>query len=202
VIEERPLALSSAFRNQFLAAKRVEKSRSIHPPVQLNSDRNSQSISLPKKDSIESLTEQFTKKKSRSLFGLFRKLVKNSNSLQRSCTFNEPENKRKLSLQPFANKYFAFNLDEKNFFQERNPINSSESLARNNRISFDQLVETNIGTYIDMGSNVRKPDQIQAEERKDERIIQEPTATVEIGVNSKILDSENIISINFDFSYD
>jgi hypothetical protein len=53
-----------------------------------------------------------------------------------------------------------------------------------------------------MGPTGRKPDQIQAEERKDERIIQEPTATVEIGVNSKILDSENMISINFDFSYD
>jgi hypothetical protein len=186
VIEERPLALSSAFRNQFLTARRVQKTKSLQPPVQLNHDLVTHH---QKKHSVESLLDQPTKRKSRSLFGLFRKLVKNNDSLQRSCTLVDRENPRKFSLQPFANKYFAsFNLDEKKYFQERKPITSSESLATNNRISFASLdqLETDLGSYIDMGPTVKIPDQIKAEERKEEVIVKEPPATMDIGVNSKI----------------
>jgi hypothetical protein len=186
VIEERPLSLSSAFRNQFLAARRVEKLKSLQPPVQLNNDPITR---YPKQHSVESLLDQPTTKKSRSLFGLFRKLVKNNSSLQRSCTLVDRNNERKFSLQPFANKYFAFNLDEKKFFQDRNPVTSSESLATNNGISLASLdqSETDIGSYFDMGPTGKKPDQTKAEETEEEEIIKEPTATVEIGVNSKIL---------------
>ena len=44
VIEERPLILSSAFQNQFLTHKRMEKSKHIHPPVQLNHESTDLSI--------------------------------------------------------------------------------------------------------------------------------------------------------------
>jgi hypothetical protein len=45
--------------------------------------------------------------------------------------------------------------------------------------------ETTMGTYIDMGPTIQRIDQNEKEEIEDEIIIQETTATAEIGVNSK-----------------
>ncbi|CAF5219910.1 unnamed protein product, partial [Rotaria magnacalcarata] len=124
VIEERPLILSSAFQNQLLTNKRIEKSKNIHPPIQLNHDAAYQtiidpSLSFSKRHSIECITENSTtstKTKSRSVFGWFHKLVKNKTNLQRSHTFNT--NQSHLSsqskiLSSSTNKFFEFNIEEK-----------------------------------------------------------------------------------------
>ena len=79
VIEERPLILSSAFQNQLLTTKRIEKSKNIHPPIQLTHDTTNQSIldspfSLLKNKTIDRTQTQSTptnEMKSHLLVGFF-----------------------------------------------------------------------------------------------------------------------------------
>jgi len=194
VIEERALILSSVFQNQLLTNKRIEKSKNIHPPIQLNHDTTNQLLPFIKKHSIESLPEQSMKlneKKSRSVFDFFRRRIKNNHSLQRSCTFDNNQNQQSNILPSSTNKFFEFNIDEKKFSNNQNQIIPSKSQITNNEtslISSPNNQETTIGTYIDMCSTIQKSDQNQQKEIKDEEIIKETRATVDIGVNSKIID--------------
>ncbi|UJR32012.1 hypothetical protein I4U23_019482 [Adineta vaga] len=107
VIEERPLILSSAFQNQLLTHKRIEKSKSIHPPVQLTHDTINQTIldspsTLMKEKSLDptdlesqqsSLTTTATpttshESKAHFIVGFFRTISKNVSNLRRSATFH------------------------------------------------------------------------------------------------------------------
>ncbi|CAF1475169.1 unnamed protein product, partial [Adineta ricciae] len=109
VIEERPLILSSAFQNQLLTHKRIEKLKTIHPPVQLTQDTTnhpildpqSPSLAVLKKKSFEepdadsqqlsliTTTPTTTNEpKSRLIVGFFRTLTKNVSHLRRSATFH------------------------------------------------------------------------------------------------------------------
>ncbi|CAF2034142.1 unnamed protein product [Rotaria magnacalcarata] len=210
VIEERPLILSSAFQNQLLTNKRIEKSKNIHPPIQLNHDAAYQtiidpSLSFSKRHSIECITENSTtstKTKSRSVFGWFHKLVKNKTNLQRSHTFNT--NQSHLSsqskiLSSSTNKFFEFNIEEKQMpnAQCQNALSKSQTLTNSSKIFNDKTnrnplllpqpkLETTIGTYIDMGPTVYKTNQNQPEEIHEEEIIKETAATVDMGVNTTI----------------
>jgi hypothetical protein len=180
VIEERPLNLSSAFQNQLLTNKRIEKSKHLQPPIQLNHETTNQSILFNRKPSIESLPEQSNIKKSRSIFGFLRKFVQNRNSLQRSCTFDvDPHEQIPLST-PTINKFFELNINQKQFSNLQTQINVPKSQIINHEISSNKQ-DTTIGTYIDMGPTVQNQD----EEIKEVEMIKEPTATVDIGVNSK-----------------
>ncbi|CAF4226403.1 unnamed protein product [Rotaria sp. Silwood2] len=210
VIEERPLILSSAFQNQLLTNKRIEKSKNIHPPIQLNHDITNQSIvdrSLPflKRHSIEGLSENSKKLnqvKSRSVFGWFRKLVKNTTQLQRSCPVdinqNDLDQQSKL-LSSSMNKFFELNIEEKenSHDQQQNILPKSQSAIDSSELINDEKIkislisslnhqETTNGTYIDMGTTVQKLDQNQPEEIHDERIIKETTTSKDIGVNTTI----------------
>jgi len=197
VIEERPLTLSSAFQNQLLTTKRIEKSKNIHPPIQLNKDKANPLLPFINRHSIESAPEQSTKlnvKKSRSVFSLFRKLVKNTNSLERSSTFDDNQCQQTNISPSSINKFFEFNIEENKYSNDQSPIISSKpqiinhesSLTSSSSLSNKQ--ESMIGTYIDMSPTIQKSDQNQQEEIKDEEIIKEPKATADIGVNSKIMD--------------
>ena len=55
VIEERPLILSSAFQNQLLTNKRIQKSKNIQPPVQLSHE---QTNSIPIDSTLGLLTKK------------------------------------------------------------------------------------------------------------------------------------------------
>ncbi|CAF3293596.1 unnamed protein product [Rotaria socialis] len=210
VIEERPLILSSAFQNQLLTNKRMEKSKNIHPPIQLNHDATNQmiidpSLSSLQRHSIECIAENSTTPtatKSRSAFGWVRKLVKNKTNLQRSHTFNT--NQSHLSsqskvLSSSINKFFEFNIEEKQIptAQHQNALSKSQSLTNsskilNNKSNRNALLlpqpklETTIGTYIDMGPTVHKTDQNQLEEIHEEKITKETASTVDMGVNTTI----------------
>jgi hypothetical protein len=103
VIEERPLILSSAFQNQLLTTKRIEKSKNIQPPIQLSNDTtNNQTIldtplSFIKKKPIETNEIDNTRTisneiKSRLVVGFFRSLTKNVSHLRRSATFHNNNN--------------------------------------------------------------------------------------------------------------
>jgi hypothetical protein len=194
VIEERPLNLSSAFQNQLLTNRRIEKSKNILPPIQLNRDLTNQSLSFIKKYSIESLHDESTqlnKRKSRSIFSFIRKLVKKTNSLERSSTFDSNQNQQSIISSPSISKLFELNIDEKKFSNNQKQIILPISQITNDKtpLTSSNKQETMAETYIDMGPTIQKSDQNQQEEIKDEKeIIKEPTATVDIGVNSEIID--------------
>jgi hypothetical protein len=199
VIEERPLILSSAFQNQLLTTKRMEKSKHIHPPIQLSQDTTNPSIVDPSLPSIESTSEksnESNKTKPRSVAGFFRKLLKTTTPLRRSNTFNSNQdhlNQQSNLLPPLTNKFFELNIEENHSSIDQNRVILPKSQVtvdsfETNELSFtssSNKQETTIGTYIDMGPTDRKSDQNQQEEITDEEIIKETTATVDIGVNSK-----------------
>jgi hypothetical protein len=147
VIEERPLILSSAFQNQLLTNKRIEKSKNIHPPIQLNNETNNQSIldaslGLLQKKSIE-ITENDARTaatttpsnssneiKSRLVLGFFRSLTKNVSHLRRSATFHHNNNEQtsmKNNDLLTKNKSVAFNIDEKKLHNDQHQIILPES---------------------------------------------------------------------------
>ncbi|CAF0956358.1 unnamed protein product [Adineta steineri] len=161
VIEERPLILSSAFQNQLLTTKRIEKSKNIHPPVQLTHDTMNQPlidspIPLLKKKSIDTtqIDSQITSSsssttgttsndiKSRFIVGFFRTLTKNVSHLRRSATFhhnnhNHTNNNNEQVLTSNTNtllpknKSVAFNIDENNFHNDQHQIILPESQKKN-----------------------------------------------------------------------
>ncbi|CAF3534576.1 unnamed protein product [Rotaria sp. Silwood1] len=210
VIEERPLIFTSAFQNQLLTNKRIEKLKNIHPPIQLNHDTTNQSIvdnSLPflKSHSTECLPENSTKSnqiKTRSVFGWFRKLVKNTTQLQRSYPIDNNQthlNEQSKILSSSMNKFFELNIEEKQNSHEQQQyilpksqsvINSSELINnKKDKISFISSTnkhETTNGTYIDMVPIVQKVDQNQSEEIHDDKPIKETTTSTDIGVNTMI----------------
>jgi hypothetical protein len=154
VIEERPLILSSAFQNQLLTNKRIEKLKTIHPPVQLAQDVTNKPVSdtpsaLIKKNSSESCEidsrqtsfgtapTSSNDTKSRLIVGFFRTLTKNVSHLRRSATFhhqsstNHHHNEQLISsesnnLLP-KNKSVGFNSNEKNFHSDQHQIILPES---------------------------------------------------------------------------
>jgi hypothetical protein len=225
VIEERPLILSSAFQNQLLTHKRMEKSKLIQPPIQLNHEIADQSIidtplSLIKKKPTET-TEIDSRTpnneiKSRLVMGFFRALSKNVSHLRRSATFHNNNHHLTHNEQLLAtdnnllstNKYVAFQIDENKLHNDQHPIILPESQRKTDTTSTASSTmtqktsettltsiststinttkpETTMGTYIDMGPTIQRIDQNEKEEIEDEIIIQETTATAEIGVNSK-----------------
>jgi hypothetical protein len=215
VIEERPLILSSAFQNQLLTTKRIEKSKNIHPPIQLTHDTTNQSIVDPGvlllKDNTSETSQIDSRKtsttndmKSRLIVGFFRTLTKNVSQLRRSATFNHNNNERLLP----TNKSVGFNIDENKFHNDQHQIilpesqkkmeststasllitkNSSETTLTSTSISTVNInkQETTMGTYIDMGPTIPKSDESPEEKTEEEVIVKETTATAEIGVNSK-----------------
>lgn len=221
VIEERPLILSSAFQNQLLTNKRMEKSKNIQPPIQLNHDgTNTQfsdrTLSFLKKHSIESAQDNSTKSdetKSNSVIGWFRKLVKSTTQIQRSYTFDTSQNQlnqqiKGLSPSSSTNKFFELHIDDKqiqNENQSLKSLNTNDTLKSiNEKSNPASLVlsqpssplstattkhskpETTIGTYIDMGPTVEKPDHHKQEEIHEEKLSKETaTTTVDVGINSK-----------------
>ncbi len=150
VIEERPLILSSAFQNQLLTTKRIEKSKNIHPPIQLNNDTTNQLIldspsSLIIKKPIET-TEIDTRTtsneiKSRLVVGFFRTLSKNVSNLRRSATFHNNNNNNNEQLITkdnnllSKNKYVAFNIDEKKLHSDQHQIMLPDSQKKSDSIS-------------------------------------------------------------------
>ncbi|CAF4681793.1 unnamed protein product, partial [Rotaria sp. Silwood2] len=140
VIEERPLVLSSAFQNQLLTNKRIEKSKNIHPPIQLNNDTNNQSIldsslsfiknkkTIETTDTNSNTTSTKTNEiKSHLLIGFFRALTKNVSNLRRSATFHSNNNNNEQLLTTdnnlfLKNKSVAFNIDEKNLQNDQHQI--------------------------------------------------------------------------------
>ena len=203
VIEERPLGLSSAFQH-LLTSRRIEKSKTIQPPIQLNHEASSPPIIGPflpfnRKPSIESLPAapaKINEVKQRSVVGLFRKFVKKPKTLQRSCTFNTNQDHINLqsNILPLPmNKFFELNIDDKKFpINPPQPTNDVSELVNNKttETSVTSSVinqETTDGTYIDMGPTVPKSDKTQQEEVKDEETIRETTATVDAGINSKLM---------------
>ena len=193
VIEERPLTCSSAFRDRFLTRRRVEKSRSIHPPILLssNSTTSTSSTQLAKRHSIEpSLSGQSAAKKPRSFFNLFRKFMHNIHPVEQPFHANDQSNSRPFHIQPFANKYFAFNVDEQRLLPEDTSTQSSESSITTHEFSstsFDQL-DSHCESYVPMGLIGRKSEQNLVEVIAVERDTQR--ATVDIGVNSKRMKRE------------
>jgi hypothetical protein len=226
VIEERPLILSSAFQNQLLTNKRIEKSKNIHPPIQLNNDTNNQSILdspllLLQKKPIEITTQNESRPttsnssndiKSSLVVGFFRTLTKNVSHLRRSATFHNNNNNNNEQVPVpkndflSENKSVAFNIEEKKIHNDQHQIILPESQKKNDStttissvitkktsettltssssISTTKQEPTN-GTYIDMGPTVKNTDQNQEEQLEDEAIVEETTATVDVGVNSK-----------------
>ncbi|CAF4883101.1 unnamed protein product [Rotaria sp. Silwood1] len=141
VIEERPLILSSAFQNQLLTNKRIEKSKNIHPPIQLNNDTANQSILdsplsfIKNKKTIEktdsnSNTTTTNEIKSHLIVGFFRTLTKNVSNLRRSATFHSNNNNNNNNEQLLTinnnllskNKSVAFNIDENKFHNDQHQI--------------------------------------------------------------------------------
>lgn len=156
VIEERPLILSSAFQNQLLTTKRIEKSKNIQPPIQLTHDTTNRSIldssfSLLKNKTLD--TNQSDSRtqstptneiKSRLLVGFFRTLTKNVSQLRRSATFhnnnnnhhnhinnnNNNNNEQVLTTDDnlsSKNKSVVFNVDDKKLHNDQHPITLPES---------------------------------------------------------------------------
>lgn len=189
VIEERPLAFSSAFRDRFLTRKRVEKSRSLNPPIPLNSNPSNSLAQLTKRYSVDPLfSSQSSPKKPRSFFNLFRKLMQSINPVEPSFPLNPNSNLRQFDLQPFANKYFAVNVDQQRILQDENSIQSSESSVITNNdssIGSSEQLDTNAGDYIHMGPIPQKSVINPVEKSQDEGVPQRPTTTIDIGVNSK-----------------
>ncbi|CAF3652612.1 unnamed protein product [Rotaria socialis] len=136
VIEERPLILSSAFQNQLLTNKRIEKSKNIHPPIQLNNDTANQSIldsplALLRKTAMQASetngTTQSTKNneiKPHVVVGFFRSLSKNVSNLRRSATFHS-NSERALARENdllAKNKSIMLSIDEKKIHNDQHQI--------------------------------------------------------------------------------
>ncbi|CAF0809759.1 unnamed protein product [Adineta steineri] len=201
VIEERPLILSSAFQNKLLTSKRMEKSKNIHPPIQLTHDITNQaildpSLSFLKKDSIGSISTKSNEVKSRSVAGFFRKILKNSTSLRRSSTFDSNQDnlneQSKILSTSLSSKLFELNIEENRIILPKSQTTPPETFEllttkRNltSLISSSSSVnrqETTIGSYIDMGPVNEKTDHTQ----QLEMIAEEPKATRDMGVNTTI----------------
>lgn len=161
VIEERPLILSSAFQNQLLTHKRMEKSKNIHPPIQLTSDTTTQSIldspltSIKKKAMennapAESRPAPSTSNdlKSRFVVGFFRTLSKNVSHLRRSATFHNNNNNSNNSVNnghsvqqstidenPSKSKYVGFHDDESKLHCDQHHINLPDHQKKADSIS-------------------------------------------------------------------
>lgn len=162
VIEERPLILSSAFQNQLLTNKRIEKSKNIHPPVNLAGDPNTQSIldspmTVIKKKAMETSTptesrpapSASTDLKSRLVVGFFRTLSKNVSHLRRSATFhnnnnnnngnttNNGQNLQQLTINenPGKNKYVGLHPDENKLHHDQHHINLPDPQKKADAIS-------------------------------------------------------------------
>jgi hypothetical protein len=160
VIEERPLILSSAFQNQLLTNKRIEKSKNIHPPVQLNNETTNPTITdsptmLINKNTLETnpidsrtTSSSPSEIKSRLIVGFFRSLSKNVSHLRRSTTFhsNNSNNKQHLNSNEQLvsttdnklltnNKSGGFNKDEKVFYNAQHQINLPESQKKTDSTS-------------------------------------------------------------------
>lgn len=148
VIEERPLILSSAFQNQLLTNKRIEKSKNIHPPIQLSNETNQQTTNPSIFESpvpfIKSKTAETTNNetrpnstrtndmKSRLVVGFFRSLTKNVAHLRRSATFHQNSTYHSSLTSQDANslpkmKSVAFNIEEKRFSSDQHQIVLPES---------------------------------------------------------------------------
>jgi hypothetical protein len=210
VIEERPIILSSAFQSQFLTNKRIEKSKNIHPPMQFNYDTKNQTLVDPplsfmkrlSADSLPSNLAQLNTTKSRSLLGFFRKLVKTPSPLQKSYTFNSNQEHLNAQLEVLSSsttKFVEINIQEKQFHNDQHSvilpksqstIDSSSLVTKRTTTailtSSSNKQETTIGTYIDLGPTVQKSDLNQQEEIQEEERVKQTTATVDIGVNSKL----------------
>jgi hypothetical protein len=155
VIEERPLILSSAFQNKLLTHKRMEKSKNIHPPIQLTSETNTQSIldspnSLMKRKTME--TSQTDSRiaasapndlKSRLVVGFFRTLTKNVSHLRRSATFHSNNNNNttmnsnnhdQSSTIDSKTKYVR-SMDEKKLHNDQHQIDLPNSQKKADSIS-------------------------------------------------------------------
>lgn len=142
VIEERPLILSSAFQNQLLTHKRIEKSKNIQPPIQLSNDAtnptaNESSVPLLKQKSIDTIpsehrngTNRSNDFKSRLVVGFFRSLTKNVAHLRRSATFHQSSNcnnsnKIRSSLDkslPLKTSPISVKIDEKILCNDQHQI--------------------------------------------------------------------------------
>lgn len=162
VIEERPLILSSAFQNQLLTHKRIEKSKNIHPPIQLTSDTTTQSVldsplTAIKKKAVENNTPAESRPtsstsndlKSRFVVGFFRTLSKNVSHLRRSATFHNNNNMNSnnavnngnnvqqstIDENPSKTKYVGYHADETKFHHDQHHINLPDPQKKADSIS-------------------------------------------------------------------
>ncbi|CAF1049680.1 unnamed protein product [Adineta ricciae] len=196
VIEERPLILSSAFQNQLLTNKRIEKLKRIHPPVQLTQEIANLAMGIPRKDSVEPITEE---NKPRSVSGFFRKLIKSTTSFRRSQTFNSSQNQLEESAIPLSTFLSTrcpdFQLEHDPQETIGNPLIPLQSQSVMNRfqsanntnhevcLSMDKQ-EMSEGTYLEMGppsQRVNENQEVEKQVRNDET-----TVKVDIGVNTII----------------
>ncbi len=148
VIEERPLILSSAFQNQ-LTAKRIEKSKNIHPPIQLNNDTTNPPIlisplSLIKKNSMDTIptNSRITSPTSNDIkphfvVGFFRTLTKNVSHLRKSATFHNHNHEQFSTLDNnlSKNKYLTSNMDENQFHNDQHHIILPDSQKKSDSTS-------------------------------------------------------------------
>ena len=151
VIEERPLILSSAFQNQLLTNKRIEKSKNIHPPIQLSNETNQPGpnptildtpVAFLKSKPAEPTSNETrptparpNDMKSRLVVGFFRSLTKNVAHLRRSATFHQNSTYHPSLTNQDANslpkpKSVAFNIEEKRFSSDQHQIVLPESQKR------------------------------------------------------------------------
>ena len=148
VIEERPLILSSAFQNQLLTNKRIEKSKNIHPPIPLSNDASNTNDSALSSANVQSVdgadidarptATRPSEVKSRLVTSFFRSLSRNVSNLRRSATFhNNNNNSSSHALSQAApvtdfnvlsrSNLVAFNTKEKSFSDEQHQIILPES---------------------------------------------------------------------------
>ncbi|CAF1415184.1 unnamed protein product [Adineta ricciae] len=196
VIEERPLILSSAFQNQLLTNKRIEKLKQIHPPVQLTQENANLAMGIPRKGSVEPVVEAI---KPRSVSGFFRKLIKSTTSFRRSQTFNSSQNQLEEPVIPLSTflstRCLDFQLGDDpqettgNQFvrlQSQPVVNRLQSSNNTNHevCSSMDKEEMSEGTYLDMGppsQRVNENQEVEKQARNDET-----TVKVDIGVNTII----------------
>ncbi|CAF3881710.1 unnamed protein product [Rotaria magnacalcarata] len=176
VIEERPLILSSAFQNQLLTNKRIEKSKNIHPPIQLNNDRTNQSIldsplTLLRKTAMQAsqtnATTQSTKTneiKPHAVVGFFRSLSKNVSNLRRSATFHS-NSERTLARENDLlekNKSVALSIDEKKIHNDQHQIMLPDYQKKNDSTPSVSSIMTKITSETTLTSttilNTTKPE--------------------------------------------
>lgn len=145
VIEERPLILSSAFQNQLLTNKRIEKSKNIHPPIQLNNDTINPSVtdsplSLLRKKQIQTNEDGSTVEptktndtKTLTVARFFRSLSKNVTNLRRSATFHSNHERSSNAENDLIGKTkaVAFNIDPKKLHTDQHHINFPDYQKKN-----------------------------------------------------------------------